>query len=285
MWKLLGCCWLLLVLVVCEPGPVIGQKKDKKATDTAPQGTPQEYAQLNQVKEITGKLTYADAGSKTLSFKLEFQNVEPNPNFKPGSLKGGAQNQQYQHYVQMQKLMAQQQQAAAIANPVQRQQKLYQINMQLAKLQMQMQIQSQPRPGKNGTNPNNQNGPFKVTTTSKSFDLDIADKVVVRRLNLPTEYDDKGNIKEFTKEEIKKLRGTDTSKPGYAAKYDDLAPGQVVKLTLSPANAEKNKTGKKLLDDDDGVGNVAKPTITMIVIVDDSLGMPVVDPKKEKKKK
>ena len=144
----------------------------------------------------------------------------------------------------------------------------------------------------------------------KDFDLDLSDKVSVRKMSLGTEYDDKGNVKTYTKEEKDKLKGNDTSKPGYEAKIDDLQSGQQVKIQLKmpkkantasepvkkddkvakdkdkaddkadppPANAKKADKGDEKVKDE-----VVKPVVTMVVILS-SLDM-VADAAPPKKKK
>jgi len=108
-----------------------------------------------------------------------------------------------------------------------------------------------------------QNSPYKVAHDYKDFDLPVADKVVVRKLNLGMEYDNEGNVKTFTKEEIAKLKGNDPKVPGYAAKLEDLKAGQFVHLYLNPPpKAEKDQK-------DEGVGNIPRPTVRMIVILQD----------------
>src|SRR5437867_3917595 len=69
--------------------------------------------------------------------------------------------------------------------------------------------------------------PYKIVAESKDFELPVDEKVIVRRQTLPYTYDDKGNPVQYSKEDIEKLRGTDKSKPGYQAKYEDLTSGQI----------------------------------------------------------
>ena len=53
-------------------------------------GTPEEYAQLNQQKEVRGKLVTRDPDldadpkvKKNLIFRYEYEATEANPNYKP----------------------------------------------------------------------------------------------------------------------------------------------------------------------------------------------------------
>src|SRR5207244_4264746 len=125
--------------------------------------------------------------------------------------------------------------------------------------------------------------------------LELGDKVVLRKMFLETQYDDKGNIKEYTKEEKDKLRGKDTAKPGFDSKIEDLQTGQQVKVylktpkktkpVLEPDKAEdkadkdkaedktepapdKAKNKPNAVDDKNAVkGEIVRPVITMIVIL------------------
>ncbi len=82
-----------------------------------------------------------------------------------------------------------------------------------------MQKQQYQQMAKTNGNPNNQ--PFMLDHQYKDFDLDLSEKIVVRKMFLETEYDDKGNLKTYTKEELKELKGKDSTKPGYTAKIEE----------------------------------------------------------------
>lgn len=210
------------------------QGKEKKKEEGSSKPTPKEYKQIQQAKELEGKLGGTTPGMVTL--QLDFPQMDPNFNA------GKAANNQVQ---QMQGLYKQYVQALKTPNPYLRQQRL-------AKLAYQMN-QMQTPGGKGG----GRNSPFIVVNNYKDFELPVLDKVVVRKLNLGMEYDNEGNLVQRTKEEIAKLRGKDPKVPGFAAKLDDLKPGQIVHLYLNPPS----KT------EDEGVGNVARPTVRMIVIM------------------
>ena len=235
-----GVIGLALMLIFGSDG--LSQAKDKKKNDEGAKPTPQEYKQIQQAKELEGKLGGSAPGQLTL--QLDFPQMEPNPKYNPGK----AANNQVQ---QMQGLYKQYLQALNTPNPYQRQQKL-------AKLAYQMnQMQKQAAQG------TSQNSPFKVVNDYKDFELPVSDKVVVRKLNLGLEYDNEGNIIQRTKEEIAKLKGKDPKVPGFAAKLEDLKTGQLVHLYLNPPpKAEKDQK-------DEGVGNTPRPTVRMIVILQD----------------
>jgi hypothetical protein len=68
---------------------------------------------------------------------------------------------------------------------------------------------------------------FHVKSVDKDVELDLAEGVKVRARQPVQQFDDKGNIKRYTPQELKELRG-DGSLPGYAAELSDLQPGQTV---------------------------------------------------------
>src|SRR5947209_721562 len=79
-------------------------------------------------------------------------------------------------------------------NPVKRQQKLNTIALEI------QQLQARAPAGVNA---------YRTAVAYKDFEVEVPEDVVVRRLNLPLEYDDKGNVKEYTEKEKKALRGSD----------------------------------------------------------------------------
>lgn len=52
-------------------------------------------------------------------------------------------------------------------------------------------------------------------------------------------FDDKGNIKVYTPEDLKKLKGSNPNLPGYEAKPDNIIPGHLVTISLAK---QENKT-------------------------------------------
>ena len=234
----------VFALLLVMSGECLGQGKDKKkpGPNEADKATPEEYKQIAKAKELEGKVGAVDAGVGSLNFQLDFPQMAPNPNFKPGQ-----PNSQ-------QKLYQQQVQIMSNPNPAVRQQKMMQL---VAQYQKQQQLAAS---GKGGNN----NDPYKVVHHYKDFDLQLGEKVIVRKLNLGVEYDGEGNVIQRTKEDIAKLRGNDPKVPGYAAKVEDLKPGQVVHLYLNALKTDKNDAKEE------GVGNVVRPSIRMIVILQDA---------------
>jgi hypothetical protein len=109
---------------------------------------------------------------------------------------------------------------------------------------------------------------------SKDFKVRAADNIRVRAIAPPLDYDDKGNVKKYTKKELEALKGPDKKLPGYTAEYEALHAGQIVHVYLAKneANPVKGKGAKagggiKLNPDDDaGIGE-HRPQVVMIVIL------------------
>ena len=275
----------------------------KKKPDPADVATDQDYKTLQTIKDMTGKLGGVNLSS--ITFQLDIPHLVPNPKYRPPK---GNTNAQYQ---QMQNIYNQQAKIMATTNPVQRQMKMQQL---MATIQGIQQYQQMMQAAAASSNPNNQ--PFTLAHQYKDFDLDLADNVSLRKMSLDNEYDDKGNLKTYTKEEKAELKGKDSTKPGYQAKSEDLQTGQQVKVYLkmpkkTKASPETNKTADKKDDDkakadekadkaDQTVDKsaktdkadqksakeeVVKPIITMIVIIQQPDPNMAADPAAPKKKK
>src|SRR5262245_44406474 len=247
MYRVLGFGLILTALVCLGASEARAQRKKGKE---AAQATAQDYAQLNVVKDVTGKLAAAGSTDQTVTLRLDFQQAHPNPDFNPTAANMAVYNQ-------IRRVLADQASVARIQNPIRRQQLMQQLANDLQRLQSQL-----TGVGKGATNL-----PYKMTTESKDFELPVDEKVVVRRQNLPYAYDDKGNAIQYSKEEIEKLRGKDRSKPGYEAKLEDLSPGQTVKLFLK-ADPKAGASSKDSKDPDADL--IRKPKVTMIVIIQES---------------
>src|SRR4051794_16150552 len=76
-------------------------------------------------------------------------------------------------------------------------------------------------------------GTQHLVATHQDIDMQASDHVTVRLQNPPVDYDDKGNPKKYTKEELKELKGPDPKLPGYTGDYSYLKKGQVITVYLS----------------------------------------------------
>jgi hypothetical protein len=229
MRRLFVCFGLLAVLPVLWPSEAAGQKQ-KKNTPKLEDTTDEDYAYVRKLKDISGTLTAFDPEAKTLTLRVEYQTYEPIP-LKPNSRAG----QQYNTLLRtQQRLMNDYNQILRSRNMAQQQQRMQRWMLDYQRFQQQaaqLGVQAQ----------------YKTVAHQKELDFDVAAEVKVARSKPPMEYDDKGNIKEYTKEELKKMRDPDM--PGYTAKVDDLQAGQTVKLYLGKPKAKKSSSSSKKDDD------------------------------------
>ncbi|MFO0865474.1 MAG: hypothetical protein U0744_12625 [Gemmataceae bacterium] len=107
----------------------------------------------------------------------------------------------------------------------------------------------------------------------KDIRLQASDATKVRIMQPATEYDEKGNLKKWTKKDLDNLRGN-TDMPGYPAEFDALRQGQFLQVFLAPAKAAPKASGspmpkKKLDDDPEMLAPPERQDAVMIVIVGD----------------
>jgi hypothetical protein len=117
---------------------------------------------------------------------------------------------------------------------------------QQSNLMQQQVLQAQLSPNSN---------PFKLVTSTQDVEFHAQDSFKVRIPEPPQVFDDKGNIKKYTADELKELKGKDKTLPGYEGTPDSLLVGQKVKVTLIKAPTTKTParpdTDKKTTDTPD----------------------------------
>jgi hypothetical protein len=74
---------------------------------------------------------------------------------------------------------------------------------------------------------------FQVVNATQTVNFQVAENVKVRIKSLPEPFDEKGNIKKYSGEELATLKGKDKSLPGYESSLENLKPGQLVQVKLS----------------------------------------------------
>ncbi len=115
---------------------------------------------------------------------------------------------------------------------------------------------------------------MKVVTEWVEVEIPIKETTKIRTKTPLQVYDDKGNIKKYSPEELKTLKGSNPNLPGYEVKVDELTPGAVVEVTLNKSPG--NKDDKK---DDDKVF----ATMIMVIGKDATFKLPVDNSKTKKK--
>jgi hypothetical protein len=115
---------------------------------------------------------------------------------------------------------------------------------------------------------------MKVATEWVEVEIPIKETTKIRTKTPLQVYDDKGNIKKYSPEELKTLKGTNPNLPGYEVKIDELTPGAVIEVTLNRSPGKKDD--KK---DDDKVF----ATMIMVIGKDATFKLPVDNSKTKKK--
>ncbi len=139
---------------------------------------------------------------------------------------------------QEQQLIARQQAAMTIRDPIRRQQQLigiYQSALGMGQTRL-----------------------FDLKEIKRDLEFETGDDTKYRTAEAPVAFDDKGNPKIYTKAELKELKGPENL-PGYPAERDALQGGQTVVVT---AARRRPAAGEKGLAEE-------KPVATMILIVGD----------------
>jgi hypothetical protein len=138
-------------------------------------------------------------GADTLTLTVEYPDVQVNQK--------ALNNANNQANRQMQNMQRQLNSLNNIRNPTQKMARMQQI-------MMQMQMQQMQAAGRAGQ-------AYKMVTKKKDMDVTLAHEYMVRVKNPPEEFDDKGNKKKYTAEELRKLKG-----PGKYWGYPS-DPGQI----------------------------------------------------------
>jgi hypothetical protein len=116
---------------------------------------------------------------------------------------------------------------------------------------------------------------FQVVNAKQRVDFQTEELVKVRLAELPPQFDDKGNIKKLTKDELLELKGKDKKLPGYESAVENLKVGQLVQVTLGvhkkprPSSSSADKDKDKDADQDKNMSNEHKLQVRMIMILKD----------------
>src|SRR5205085_6587316 len=167
----------------------------------------------------------------SLQLRVEYQHLELKDNLKtnPGNAAALARA------TRLQQQIAQAQQRLQNAR-TQRQSQLALQQLQRLVQQAQAQAVQDQLTGRNN--------PYKVVTDYKDFNIELSGKVEFRVSNpsflAGLQFDDMGNPKKFTMDELKELKGK-SNLPGYKAVATDVKPGAKVTVTLAKDKEAENK--------------------------------------------
>jgi len=235
--------FLLAALAVLPAAPAFGQKKDK-ANDT---NVPSVDADTLTPGDYTGKLQGLPDTDGNFVVRIDFQRLQLDQKALDKALKaGGKENKQLnklaaenQHIAQLQLEVLNARTAKDLAH---KQQQLNQAVMKFEQTLVQLQ--------NTALSPQNNPNLYKTVTDTKDVTFHSTPDLKVRTANLPEVFDEKGNVKKYTKEELDALKGKDKNLPGYESSADKLQVGQTARATLI-TNKPPRKDDKKAADKKD----------------------------------
>lgn len=264
MRRLIGSGLLVAVIFGLPVADVLAQKKKKD--DPAAVSDVIDSSKLT-AGEFVGKLSGTPASDRM--FRLEIEVPAPAGNGKAG-WNGG--NNTASRLAQAQQRMAQAQARLATARtPQQRQQ----AQQQLLQAQQQLQ-QAAAQPGRNP------GGAGNVKMVKKEIEFQLTEKAKVRTMLLPEAFDDKGNAKKYTKQELAELKGKDKTAVGYESSAEKLEVGQKVRVYLASVAV---KAPAKDKEKDEEVMAEKSKQVRMLVILEAGSGEAPTKGKGKAKKK
>ncbi|HXG10582.1 MAG TPA: hypothetical protein VNK04_12545 [Gemmataceae bacterium] len=200
----------------------------KKNLDKEPEKKPTE--KLVPLGKISGLITKV-GDDRVLTLKVSFVYTEPNPS----ALR------------QQQDLARRQIEIMQNRNPVERARQLAQLQFDIA---------------------NNQRNLYTTKEVKKDIEIQATENVKVRSMQPPMVYDEKGNPRRHTPQELRELKG-EGNLPGYMSDFDSLRTGQIVTVHLARKGGTTGPAPKsKDLDRDleKRLTEAGRPYATMIVI-------------------
>ena len=226
------------------------------------QGKPKNVLDADQLAsgQFTGALLSAPGSDRTFTVRVQYQQIQ----LKPNALRN-ANNQTAHANRQLQQIARLEQQMARSRNPAQQ---LAQIQRILAQVQLG-QLRAQQNL-------------YTVVNRTQDIEFQAEENVKVRTMELPEQFDEKGNIKKYTREELKQLKGKDTHLPGYESAFEGLRAGQLVQVTLaahktkkpttSPGDAKDKPTPDKAAPDKDTEKH--KQVRLIVILKEDARAVP-----------
>lgn len=253
---------VLAVALIALGSPLVEAQNKNKPKAKGNSASPQEYQQVLAAGALSGKITQIDHARRLITVQVEAQTVQP------------GNNQQGQNALRQQQQLARQmmQRRGNNRNPGQQARQVQ---------QRAIQLQRQQAGNRNGGGP-------KIQTVRRDFQFQIDAKAQVRLMSLPQEFDERGKPRQYTAQELKELKGPNSSLPGYKSELESLAPGQTVKVHVaSPKRAAPAAKPAKDADADVDVDLPAldptRPRATLVLILKDEIG-PTAGKDKPKKK-
>ena len=227
---LVGTCVLALVLAL----PAQAQTKNKQKGQKPGQAL--EAEKVLPPGNVSGRLT--SLSGSLLTLRVEYATLEWKPNARATLNSADRQNQQLIN--QLNRLAQLQNQAMNARSPKQYNGIMRQIN------NLANQIQR--------TASKTQQVPYRAVKKAVNINIEMSPDVKIRTKFLPFAYDDMGDPKKYTKEELKELKGPNPKEVGYKAELDALKVGQDIQVRLvkvkekapvSPGDEKETSADKK----------------------------------------
>ena len=191
-------------------------------------------SKLIPLGSLIGVIQSINSTDGLITLEITLHQLEPNP------------QAQANYARQYQQLLTRQAEVMRTANIVQRRQKMVQLMQAAQNLQRQS------------------NDLIRVKDVKTKVELKLDDDVKVRTPSPPTAFDDKGNPKQYTPEELKELRKDKL--PGYPSDKDELRQGQTVYVQVARLKPEPKKKDEPRDGDKEMPAN-EKALATLILIV------------------
>jgi hypothetical protein len=206
---------------------------DKKNDKNAPPPVPTADSDTLPPGNFTGKLKSPPGSDGSFVVAVEYQHLV----LKPANKLPKNPTPQLQAVIKDQAKVAQLQTKVATAKTAKGQVTAMQ-QLQAAMAIAQLHLAAIPP----------QQSPYNVQTDTKDVTFHAAETVKVRFTQPPSAFDEKGNPKKYTADELKELKGTgaDAKLIGYAGSIDKLTSGMPVRVTTI---ANKPKKEEKKPDD------------------------------------
>jgi hypothetical protein len=227
----------VLAVMVLSVSPLAAQK--------APKVDPKKQINSDTMNpgEYTGKVLTTPTSSGDFVVRIEFQHPDPASMGKNYTNNRNISHQQNLLMQAQNQAMQAQQQMANARTPQQANSAQQHMNQAMMKMQQaQMNIQNTLMQGQMKAAAN-----VKMINDHVDIEFHQSPEMIVRTANPPQAFDEKGNPKKYTTEELKTLKGTKhPNLAGYEADISALQPNQVVKVTLAkrPATPKKTDTAK-----------------------------------------
>jgi hypothetical protein len=204
-------------------------KKDKKKAEIK--------EKFSYGVKFMGKVTAVDTNGTNRDFTLQVSN-------KVQEIDTGVQQQLLQQQQQLANHQREYLQARTVQGKQQAQQRMQQSQNQIAQTMQRL---------------------YKVKDVTKDFKFRPAENVIYRTLYAEPEYDDKGDLKKLTKEDLDRLKGKHKDLPGYEATADILRVNANAAVYTPKAKVQPKELKKKT-DDDDPVVTDRQEVILVIIV-------------------